>query len=138
MIGGVTPEAKQNTHQATNQETPVDCHLCGWVEGDCIEHYIHCEELISSVSDFLPNIGWKFGPVEGTLRSMLCIEMPSSELVATVVTNDLLVTTPSAINLSVRSLPLAQLLFARLRALARGSATIRTAVGGLDYIIAFS
>ena len=38
-----------------------------------------------------------FGPVLGTRRSMLCIELTLPELVATLVANDLLVTTISAI-----------------------------------------
>ena len=79
------------------QEAPLYCHVCGWIEGDCIEHYLQCEVMIKFATDFLPNIGWKFGPILGTLRNMFSIELSPLELVATVVTNDLLVTTLAAI-----------------------------------------
>ena len=62
---------------------------------------------------------------------MRCTELTTQEMVATVAANNLLVTTQSAINLGDRSLPPALLLSARLRALARLSATTRTAIGGL-------
>jgi hypothetical protein len=110
------------------QDTPLNCHFCGWVQGDCIEHYLHCEVPICFATDFLPNIGWKFGPVHGTLRSMLCIEMPQPELIATVVLNDIVVTTLATITQgSIVASPV-QLMTARLRALARTSATIRASI----------
>jgi hypothetical protein len=110
------------------QEQPLNCHLCGWIEGDCIEHYIHCEELLIFVTRHLPNIGWRFGPVHGTLRSMLSIELPTAELVATVVSNDLLVTALATITQgSVIASP-EQHFSARLRALSRSSATIRNSL----------
>jgi hypothetical protein len=110
------------------QETPLNCHLCGWDQGDCIEHYLHCEVTIRFATDFLPNIGWRFGPVHGTLRSMLSIELPTPELVATVVLNDILVTTLATITQgSIVATPV-QLMSARLRALARSSAAIRTSL----------
>jgi hypothetical protein len=110
------------------QEQPLDCHLCGWVEGDCIEHYLHCEVMLKFVTDFLPNIGWKFGPLHGTLRSMLCIDMPQPELVATVVANDLLVTTLASITQGSALASPVQHLSARLRAMSRSSATIRDSI----------
>ncbi len=85
--------------------------------------------LLDFSARFLPNIGCKFGPVLGTLRSMLAIDMPSNELVATVVANDLLVTTLAAITQgSVIATPV-QHLTARLRALSRSSAAIRNSLG---------
>jgi endonuclease/exonuclease/phosphatase family metal-dependent hydrolase len=107
------------------QETPRNCHLCGWVEGDCLEHYIHCEVMLNFAISFLPNIGVKFGPVFGNLRCMLSTDLSRNELIATVVANDLLVTTLAAITLgSVVATPV-QHMAARLRALSRTSATIR-------------
>ena len=107
------------------QETPRNCHLCGWVEGDCLEHYLHCEVMLNFAISYLPNIGWRFGPVFGNLRCMLSTELSRNELIATVVSNDILVTTLAAITLgSVAATPL-QLMVARLRALSRSSATIR-------------
>jgi hypothetical protein len=108
------------------QQAPLDCHLCGWVEGDCVEHYLHCEVLLIFSTRFLPNIGWKFGPVHGTLRSMLAIELSPEELLATVVANDLLVTTLAAITQGSTICTPVQHFEARLRALSRSSANIRT------------
>jgi hypothetical protein len=110
------------------QETPLDCHMCGWVQGDCIEHYLHCEVPIRFATDFLPNIGTKFGPVLGTLRSMLSIDLPTPELVATVILNDIIVSTLATITQgSIVASPV-QLMSARLRALSRSSATIRNSL----------
>jgi endonuclease/exonuclease/phosphatase family metal-dependent hydrolase len=110
------------------QQVRLDCHLCGWVEGDCIEHYLHCEVFIGFATSFLPNTGWKFGPVQGSLRCMLCIDLPTSELVATVVANDILVSTLASITQgSIVATPV-QLMEARLRALSRNSATIRNSL----------
>jgi hypothetical protein len=108
------------------QQTPLDCHLCGWVEGDCIEHYLHCEVMLQFSTKFLPKIGWRFGPVHGTLRSMLATELSSDELVATVVTNDLLVTTLAAITQGSTICTPVQHLVARLRALSRTSAYVNS------------
>ncbi len=116
------------------QQVPLDCHLCGWTEGDCIEHYIHCEVLLIFSTKFLPSIGWEFGPVYGMLRSMLATELTNAELVATVVANDLLVTTLAAIIQGDRNVTPPHILSARLRALARSSSIIRTAIGGLGSI----
>jgi hypothetical protein len=63
---------------------------------------------------------------------MLCIELSLSELIATLVANDLLVTTISVITQHNRETTPVQALSARLRALARSSATIRNALGGSD------
>jgi exonuclease III len=110
------------------QESPLDCHLCGWTEGDCLEHYLHCEELVIFATRHLPNIGWRFGPLHGVLRSMLLIELTTPVLVATVIANDLLVTTLATITQgSVIASPV-QHFSARLRALARQSNTIRRAL----------
>jgi hypothetical protein len=107
------------------QQVPLDCHLCGWIEGDRVEHYIHCEVLVIFSTKFLPSIGWKFGPIYGTLRSMLAIEMTTAELVATVVANDLLVTTLAAITQGSTICTPVQHFNARLRALSRSSPYIR-------------
>jgi hypothetical protein len=114
------------------QDATLNCHLCGWDEGDCIEHYLHCEVMLAFTIKYLPSIGWRFGPVHGTRRSMLCIELSLSELIATLVANDLLVTTISVITQNNRETTPVQALSARLRALARSSATIRNALGGSD------
>jgi endonuclease/exonuclease/phosphatase family metal-dependent hydrolase len=103
------------------QQVPLDCHLCGWTEGDCIEHYIHCEVLLIFSTKFLPSIGWEFGPVYGMLRSMLATELTNAELVATVVANDLLVTTLAAITQGSTICTPVQHFNARLRALSRTS-----------------
>ncbi len=67
---------------------------------------------------------------------MLSIEMPMPELVATVVTNDLLVTTLAAITQGGVIATPEQHLTARLRALSRSSATIRNALFKLPVPIA--
>ena len=63
---------------------------------------------------------------------MLCTDLPQHELVATVVANDLLVTTLSTLALGDQSLAPSLIMSGRLRALARQSATIRSALGGFD------
>jgi endonuclease/exonuclease/phosphatase family metal-dependent hydrolase len=110
------------------QQAPLDCHLCGWVEGDCIEHYLHCEVFLGFCTVNLPATGWRFGPVHGTLRCMLCIELTRAELVATVVANDILVNTLVTLTQgSIIATPV-QLMAARLRALSRSSATVRNSL----------
>ncbi len=88
--------------------------------------------MVGFSTNFLPSVGVKFGPVLGTRRSTLCIELSRPELVATVVANDLLVTTLSAITQGSTIATPVQHLTARLRALARSSATIRDSLGTLD------
>jgi hypothetical protein len=116
------------------QESHLDCHLCGWDQGDCIEHYIHCDVVIRFATDFLPNIGTKFGPVLGTLRSMLSMELTANEMVATVVLNDILVSTLATITQGSISATVVQLMSARLRALARSSALIRNSLNNTLFV----
>jgi hypothetical protein len=108
------------------QQVPLDCHLCGWIEGDCVEHYLHCEVLLRFSTQSLPSIGWRFGPVHGTLRSMLACELAPDELIATVVANDLLVTTLAAVTQGSTLCTPIQHFEARLRALSRASANVRS------------
>ena len=83
--------------------------------------------LLNFSARSLPRIGWRSGPIHGTLRTMLAIELTRDELIATVVANDLLVTTLAAITQGSTICIPVQHLDARLRALSRSSANIRLA-----------
>jgi hypothetical protein len=81
--------------------------------------------MLGFSANFLPRIGWRAGPVHGTLRSMLATELTHDEMTATVVANDLLVTTLAAITQGSTLCTPVQHLNARLRALSRASPLIR-------------
>jgi hypothetical protein len=77
---------------------------------------------------YLPYIGICLGPVLGTLRDMLCTDLPLPEVVAAVVANDLLVTIGPWLSPGNRETTPQQ----ALCVLARISSTIRNPIGGSD------
>jgi hypothetical protein len=71
VLNGLPTSARQQ-----GGRTP--CLLCGWAEGDCIEHIVHCPALRPIVSEILPHLASWEGPVRRHLA--ICLQFPAADV----------------------------------------------------------
>jgi hypothetical protein len=64
-----------STH-ARMQGGKLPCLLCGWTEGDCIEHLVQCPSLAAFTSRRMPRLASWVGPA--LRHRAICLQIPSS------------------------------------------------------------
>jgi endonuclease/exonuclease/phosphatase family metal-dependent hydrolase len=98
------------------QEGLCPCKLCGWYEGDTVEHVMHCTAI---TLPFATAIGAWNGPFFGIRRACLAAVLDDTMLATACVVNDMTVHALEVAHLGPQNILVEEVLKARGRAIAR-------------------